>query len=254
MRSQDFDASHVRKLVGLFDSPRSGEAETSVRKCCEYAASHNMRLGEALEKAFGDADLTEMRDVIETLETEKRELSEGLLAMEEKMHSMERSPMRTDGNGFRGFLDDLWGHSQTRLILVLVTVSLRMWSYAGLEIDGTWPGWYSALLNMALPLCFMVALVKWTGLQYQNSGKAVVIVKGVIVIAGSVGSVMAFCATADFHTWFAVHGSTEIRPAFGFLALGATLLFSVTNVADRIVKIFGQSEWGAFPVLRSWFM
>jgi len=266
--TEGLDVEMFKKRVAHFDNANVNERGNAIRQALKQCEDAGLRFGDACAVAFGQdggGDVAELQEAlaekqarIDQLESENGELSEGVTALQEELQG--RGGMRRRrGQGFRGLMADAWSFPQFRLLLLAGVIAARMWCFLALESNGasaklTW--W----VNRVFVALLVWLLVKWSGLQYEQSGVGPVFMRWMVFGGMAVSSVACFFGGWNWQDWFApsfvehIWGKTIVvtgvqHPAIGFVVLLLAVVLVACNFTERVSGKAGNSEF-----LRSWFL
>jgi hypothetical protein len=206
---------------------RHAAADQAYRLCDE----NDLSLSEALEGSFSASNEDDLQHRIDELEEDNRQLAEAVNVLNAQQHAIPE-------DAGRQLVAKIWSYPQTRLVWLLFGVWCVSTSMAFLEEVyehihkglGQYWGWV-AVAGLAR------FLWDWACAEYSRLGVAVVVLKTVVVVAGSAFALT--CLTPD-----------TMGTAIVLLIVAA---LTVTNGARWLADQLAHSDDEIFATLRSWF-
>jgi hypothetical protein len=177
------------------------------------------------------------------------------------------------GQGFRGFRRALFAKPQSRLILLMVLVAIRMWDWTYVEfpMNQMYPLDRSSydptsIVNLIFGLIFAVLFMRWAGREFDRSGVGAVLVKTILIFAVvSIAFAWLFDSWSS-NDWFRGnawvmlqgkmvpgHASPPANFLGGISALVAGSILLVSNAGNRFIGLLLRSQAPIFKAIRSCF-
>jgi hypothetical protein len=244
-RKKELDFDLFRKCVRHFDNPNMNERDAFILQGLKLCADSGVLFWDAVRQAFGGGNDEELRARNTALEAENAKLRAGVQALNEELAAATEgaeSRRRRQGRGFAGLLGEAWSMAQFRLVLLTGLIALQQWLF----LHGQHMPLWGNLLGAAL---VVLAFVKWSGRQYEQSGLGAAVMKLTIFGGGLWLACGDLIAQSLGVTWLPQPDTAS----GGFTLLLVMLLLGLSGIAERLAGLTARSDLFVFKALRWWF-